>query len=258
MYRSIRLRHISLPAFIAAALLAAMAPACHAELVIQQATSTYNHLTNVSADTAFWDDDTYDSRKETYHRAETFSRFDPGLGTLESVTITFQRAGSLRYILGGSFWNAYTGAGSSKASADFSVTLDGPAFPTARTETQSRNGSLSGTFRGLNDEKHVDWGFTRLDTFTFTGADLAGFLGSGTFDVKNSLELFVDATETVNGLGAKLRVDHPAFPITGTTTVTYSYTAAVPEPSTLLVSCVAAVTCLVGYRRRRGDEAAHT
>ena len=236
---------------------------CVANLSIARASAATISFSD-SAEYDFSDDFTGTSGQNVYksvliQTAEVaLPQFHPSLGTLESVLVTMGVAATtdIYYAVLSSSANIFSSAG-------YNVRYSSPGLITAyandgNTSDVGPGGSFSGptskTFFG------TDSGVDSGSEFTFTGGDVAPFVGTGSISYYILTDSFIAINANSNvGLYGQVKEWVEGSGI-GTVSVEYTYTeapAAVPEPSSLvLLGMGAGALTLCTVRRRRQNAAA--
>ena len=195
----------------------------------------------------------------------TFSKFTPALGTLTGITVSVSMTK-----VGGSV--AADNDSASGASVDFNSEVWGNLSSTAVTLKDSSGAKILGANTGdldALDTTTVSLGATTgdltnqfdvtnaADYYSYAGPTTtastsdsvgssywSGFSGSGTYALRMN-------AQSLSGISAVSGVQYAvvAPTVSGSVTVSYSYIAAIPEPSTSLLGLIPA-TLLVVRRRR--------
>ena len=173
-----------------------------------------------------------------------FDEFDPSLGVLTAVTATLTVSVSEH----GSVQNLTPFSQSFTLTTDTELKATGGPGPLSAADLDAL-ASDSHHYADLSSQGSAPYGpfaTTAFDTFTATTADLADFIGSGTF----SVNLAADYTALLNGGGGNIALDLTST-AGGSLTLVYTYTV-VPEPSTWAMMLIGfAGLSLAGYRRMK-------
>lgn len=165
--------------------------------------------------------------------AYTLDLFDPSQGTLTGVTVSVTQTVAPTAQLTFLCANPVSGCvGTGVASFDQSVSL---TLGTVSAATGPVTGSAADTCFGTDSCQTFTNGSLSTLTANYafsTAAELANFVGLGSFTVDRLLDIALSVNSLDNSAGSSILVGQ-ASPWAGTATVTYEYeaqAAAVPEP----------------------------
>jgi hypothetical protein len=159
-------------------------------------------------------------------------RFDPGLGTLTEVDFSASGGYGAEFLGGGNFDAMGRGSGTYERTIGF-LFLTNPALELSDRQTGLPYDSLYGLA-------------TISDTFSVTRtltSSLGGFIGTGAYNVQSKVSIIAD----------HVAPEHEPFGgLSGTATITYVYTTAVPEPASFVMAGTAVLAGLgIWWRRKR-------